>query len=268
MPEHIDSESPAKAKLRETAEALKTAAAEVKSQEKQSLVVANQELAALYHGDAGVGTKMVGSEDVEVPSLVIVQKTSDLTLPEGEGMKLGYLYRSDTQAQRKELLVNILCFKKVWAENFNKTAEERKHIYYGAFDGGSDIFRMYLRGWSLTGSRKFLSEVKRLQLKHRLPMYSLKVRLSVKEEHGTIKNTGQAYTTFSMVLTPIKDSEGLPLVEEDMGRATWLQGMATNFEAMRQGRDDEPVETTVAPKDRIEPEPAPEREGSSNDIPF
>jgi hypothetical protein len=270
MPEDTVTESPAKAKLRATAEALKAASEANKFQE---LATTNKELVEIFQSNANVGTKQVSSEDLEVPSLRLIQKTSDLEIAGGEAVKLGYLYRSDSMIQRKEMLVNILCFKKVWADNFNRTAEERKHIYYGAFEGSSDIFRMYLRGWSLTGSRKFLSEVKRMQNKFKLPMYALQVRLSSKEEHGVIKETSQAYTTFGMVMTVVKNAEGMPLVEEDPGRATWLKEMALNFESLNSSDEEtETPEPRSIPVKPVEPEPAPTEPETEHvepsDIPF
>jgi len=268
--EPVISESPAKAKLRATAEALKQAAEANKFQE---LVTTSKELAEIFHNNADIGTKQVSSEDVEIPSLRLIQKTSELEITGAEPAKLGYLYRSDSMVQRKEMLVNILCFKKVWADNFNRTAEERKHIYFGVFLGSSDIFRMYLRGWSLTGSRKFLSEVKRMQSKFKLPMYALQVRLSGKEEHGVIKETSQPYTTFSMVMTVVKNAGGMPLVEEDPGRAAWLKEMALNFESLNSSNEETEIpESRSIPVKPVKPELAPETAGDEkvnpDDIPF
>lgn len=271
MPDQPVTESPAKAKLRATADALKAASEASKSQE---LATTNKELAEIFHANAKVGTSQMTSEDLEATSLLLLQGLSNPSLPEGEDKKIGYFYRSDTMEQVKEIMVNILCFKKVWADNYKKTAQERKHIYYGSFEGSSDIFRMYVRGgWSLAGSRKFLSEVKRLQLKRGLPMFALKVRLSSAEVHGTMKDTGQPYAIPALVMTVTKDAEGNPNVETDMGRATWLKEMALNFESLNSSDEEtETPEPRSIPVKPVEPEPAPEAVGDEkvnpDDIPF
>ena len=230
-----------KAKAKATADKIRKEIKEARDVDEKAMVVADKALAKTYRDDANVGSEEVSTEDVNIPGLKLIQKTSEPDLPEEK--ILGHYYRTDTQTQHKEVMVNIVCFKKTWGENFNKTGQERKYILFGSYEGSSEVFRLFLRGgWALGAARQFLTEFKMIQSKHRLPMYALKVKLASKEEQGTIKETGRAYTTFRPVINITRDENGNPNVERDLGRAKWLKETATKFALMPVGKGEEVVE--------------------------
>ena len=205
------------------------------------------DISSIYSDATNVGTAQIGSEELRTPTLSIIQKSTDEAKLEGiDNAKVGNFYRSDTNTAHEKIACNILCFKKTWSENYNKTGLERKHIYFGVFEGGIDPFRLYCRGWSLNGSRAFLTEVKMMQSKYGLPMFGMRVVLSTAKEQGTIADTGKPYTTYRIVFEIIKEADSKPAMEKDPGRAGFLKEKAIFFDSLDVGGQDEPEQSGYA----------------------
>lgn len=241
-------------KAKETADKLKenreTEEKAVDTQVKSSIEAlhANKDLAQMYQGSVNVGTKEVTQEDLETPTLKLISKNPELIELADKGeMNVGWYYRKDLGIQMETIDVNLVCLKKSYAEYDGKVS--RQYLFYGVYaDGGTDVFRMYVSGgWNLGGARTFNAEVARIKKDHGLPMYPLKVRLSSVIQKGTFphKSTGQPipYVTYQFVAKVLKDENGNPQLEQDMGRGDFLREIAERFDAEKV-KDDVPTQNT------------------------
>lgn len=270
-------EQPGKDAARKTAEKLKqdAEAAETKEREEstQALEVTRQKAAAMYRNDVGLGTEDISADDINIPQLKLVQPNKPYPLVDGKRATDGWWYRTDTKEQIQNPEVTILVVRKAYADNFKKTAKERQHIYFGIHEGTNDLFRMYARGWSLNGSRDFVTQVKTIQSKYRVPMFALKVQLSNAPRSGKTDD-GAEYSVFSAVFTILKDEDGYPILEDRPERVTILRELAKRFTEIPVLGENETEETTKLNKDttnQSDPEPDPgenTEKVNPDDIPF
>ena len=268
-------EEPGIEAARKTAEKLKQEkeAEETKEEEAatQALDVTRQKMAAMYRNDVGLGTEDISADDINIPQLKLVQPNKPYPLADGTRATDGWWYRTDTKEQIESPEVTILVVRKAYADNFKKTAKERQHIYFGIHEGTNDLFRMYARGWSLNGSREFVTQVKTIQSKYRVPMFALKVQLSSMPRSGQTED-GAAYSVFSAVFTILKDEDGYPILEDRPKRVTILRELAKRFTEIPVQGESESEETTKLNKDvaqDVEPDPSVETEQvNPDDIPF
>ena len=271
-------------KAREIAEKLKTETKQTEEAQnlaaKESLEMQRQRLAAMYKDDVGAGTEDIGVDDLNIPQLKLVQSNKRIDLPNGKRAEDGFYFRTDTKEQMEYVDVILLVVRKVYTLNFKKDGTERQHIYFGVYEGSNEPFRMFCRGWSLAGSREFLTEVKTIQGKYRLPMYALKLRLSSMPRSGTMKEGGD-YAVFSTVFSILKDEEtGAPMAEDRAERVEVLRRFVERFGAIEIrsiDEEDEPVRKTPAslPEASANKEPEPtaipkgqEEEVKADEIPF
>ncbi len=172
-----------------------------------------------------IGTEEVTQEDLNTPILKIIQSnTQDIA-----DKKEGWFYRSDTQETLENVLVNLVYVTTIETENFNKTGQEKVKMYFGFYEGTNEPFKMYVRGWSLNGHRSFQSEVGMIKGKYQLPMFVLKVNLSTEKQQGTIKETGNPYTTYKLRFEIAKDTTGIPNIEQDVDRRKFLFDSVQKF---------------------------------------
>ncbi len=200
--------------------------AEMKQSVDKSLATKQVELAIQDMSSiANIGTEEVSSEDLNTPTLKIIQSnTQDV-----EDKKEGAFYRSDTHETLSDLLVNLVYVTTAEAENFNKTGLEKVKIYYGFYAGTTEPFKLYVRGWSMNGHRNFQSEVGMWKNKLKVPMLALTVKLSTEKQQGTIKETGNPYTTYKLKFEIAKDSKGNPIIEGDSERISFLVESVNRF---------------------------------------
>jgi hypothetical protein len=194
----------------------------------QTLAERSEAIANIYRGEESVGTEEVGAEELNIPSLKLVQGNKRPQLADGSKAEEGNWYRTDIQEQAKSYDVTLLVFRKTMGLNYKKDAQERKHIYFGLYAHTTEPFRMYCRGWSLSGSRAFLTEVKRLQAKYKIPMFALMVRMKSEGKTGTTDD-GADYSINSAVFEIIKGEDGLPIVETNADRVKILREFVDRF---------------------------------------
>ncbi len=221
---------------RKKAEELKTMKAEADAIEegdaKQALELVRERMAAMYKGDAeaSIGTEDINAGDLNIPQLKLVQPNKVMPLADGKRANDGWFYRTDTKQQMETVDVVLLVVKKQTGMNFKGDKEERKHVYFGLYDSTTDPFRMYCRGWSLSGSREFLTEVKRIQAHFKVPMFALLVTLRSKPQSGTTDD-GADYSVYQTVFEIKKAEDGeTPLVETNSDRASVLREFVDRFE--------------------------------------
>lgn len=189
----------------------------VDSPKESSLAVAD-----MYKGVEKAGTEEISQEDLNTPTLKIVQQlTSDV-----ENKKEGSLYRSDTGEQADHFDVNLVYVTTQEMDNYNKTAKEKVKVYFGYFAGTNEPFRMYIRGWSLANHRAFQTQVSVFQRKFKTPMFALTVRLATEKQEGNIKESGKPYKTYKMTFTPLLDARDqtgqMPQIEMNPDRIGFL----------------------------------------------
>lgn len=217
--------------------------------------VSKTDVMDLYHANRGLGTETVTPEDLETPTLKVTQSNSKHTLQGGARPSLGMFYKTDEQKEYKSVEVNFLIVKKSMAENFNRNGLIRQHIFYGFYMDTMDPFRMFLTGYNLDGSRKLLTEVKRIERTLGFPMCSLRVRLTSKMLSVSAgKDSNQMNDIYVMVPEILKDKDGIPMVEENLDRAQFLIQSAKGFVAQDNGEE---VIGTPVDKDVINIEDIP-----------
>lgn len=196
-----------------------------------ALEVSQKKLASIFKSDVVAGTEDIGVDDINTPQLKLVQSNKRPELGSGKKAEDGWFFRTDTREQMETVDVTMLVVRKVYTLNYKKDGNERQHIYFGTYADVVEPFRMFCRGWSLNGSREFLTEVRQIQRKLSLPMYALKVRLSSVPRVGTTKD-GAEYSVYSTVMTILKDEKGEPLFETDPERVEMLRRFVERFSAM------------------------------------
>jgi len=239
-------DTPGQAEARKTADALRVDPEKEEAKmeaAKASLEIQRRKLATIFRNDVVIGTEDIGVDDLNIPQLKIVQPNKRIDLANGKRAEDGYLYRTDTREQMPYADVTLLVVRKVYTQNYKKDGMERQHIYFGVYDDTNDPFRMFSRGWSLEGSRAFMTEVKAIQKKFYYPMYALKVRVSTQPKSGVTKDNAE-YAVFSSVFSILKDEEtGEPMVEFREDRVQELRKFAEKFMAMEvNGMEDEDAE--------------------------
>jgi uncharacterized coiled-coil protein SlyX len=206
---------------------------------KEDLEVVRQRMNEMYSQSANAGTDSIDASDTNMPTLRIIQPNKILEFKKIlKGAEIGWFYRSDTNQQYETIDVNMIYVTKQVVENFKKTGQERQHLYYGVIAGTFEPFRLYTRGWSLEGSREFLTQVQRFKAKYRVPMFALTVTLKSVDHTGTVEDSGESYTIKKIVFDVKRDSIDpageMPMIEQDINRATALREMVDRFERMNQ----------------------------------
>jgi len=191
-----------------------------------------------------IGTENVDSSDLNTPILKIIQKTTE----GAENFKIGH-YLLPNGSQEENVQVNLVFVSTEIGENYNKTGEEKKKVYYGFFANTNEPFKMYVRGWGLASHRDFQTEIMRIKNDYSLPMLALEIGLSTEKIEGTIASTGKPYTTFKPIFNIVKDAKGVPFVETDPERVKFLTEAAKRFaEISEQSKNDEKM-NEVNPED-------------------
>lgn len=241
-----------------------------------ALEVSKQKLASIFKSDVVAGTEDIGVDDINTPQLKLVQSNKRPELGSGKKAEDGYFFRTDTREQMETVDVTMLVVRKVYTLNYKKDGNERQHIYFGTYSGVVEPFRMFCRGWSLNGSREFLTEVRQIQRNLSLPMYALKVRLSSVPRVGTTKD-GAEYSVYSTVMTIVKDESGKPLFETDTERIEMLRRFVERFSAMdvknvaEEAEEAHPVQAALPSKSEPKTIKVDEKTGNAvnpEDIPF
>jgi hypothetical protein len=165
------------------------------------------------------GTEEITQNDLNTPSLRIVQKTTQL---EGLEEKVGWFYRKDTNEQVESVDVHLVYVTTKVSENYNKTGTETQKIYFGFYKGTREPFKLYVRGWSLSSHRDFQTEVAMIKSRWHVPMYALSVRLSTVDVSGTMTEGNKPYSTKKLVFTILKDEKGTPDTKITVGEANFL----------------------------------------------
>jgi hypothetical protein len=235
-----------------------------KTQESKEITLKAGAIARIYN-DPNLGTECITPEDLAPTRLKVLYATSKAELPQGEAINPGYFHRDDLNQQFKSIRVSFITVKKTEQENFNKTGFEAVKNFYGIFEGNIDPFLYTVRSTALSSASKFLSEVKRIQHKYKLPMYALKVELTTNKRETFDKKTGQKGLVYLPVFTVLKDKDGFPVFETDEGKAAFMRELALNMQRLNPTEVDERAKIlTNEPSEQPE---IPVGSGKS-DIPF
>lgn len=177
------------------------------------------------YGNANIGTENINQEDMNTPTLKIVQSNTQGI----ENKKDGAYFRTDIKEQFDNVEVNLVYVSSAMVENYNKDGMEKVKMYYGFYAGTKDPFKMYVRGWGLSKHREFQTEFATLKHRFNIPMLALTVDLTTEKKAGTIEKTGKPYVTYMPVFNIVKDTKGVPLVEVDRDRVNFLIESARRF---------------------------------------
>lgn len=224
---------------------------------KEAIEASRARVAALYKNDVNAGTEEIDMDDLNIPQLKLVQPNKRIDLSDGTRAEDGYFYRTDTRQQIKNPDVILLVVRKIDQLNYKKEAMERQHVYFGIHETTGDPFRMFCRGWSISGSREFLTEIKSIQKQFNLPMYALKVRLSGVPRSSTTKDNVN-YSVFSVGFSILKDQDtGYPMSEDRPEKVEMLRKLVSRFVTFNPSGAEEQDESIRVP---IRPIALPEQE--------
>lgn len=221
--------------VRKVANQIKEEIAEEKAaQEEKTTEVAKKEpvsLTNLYGSNVNLGTEEVGIQDVNTPTLKVVQATStNINAP-----RLGSLYRTDMQEQMDDAYVNFVYVTTRESENYNRTAKEIQKIYFGFFTGTKEPFKMFLRGWGVSAHRALQTQIAHIKSKYKVPMLALTIRVSTRPQEGVITSEdgrGKPYRVYAPVFTIEKTESGTPYIEENPERIAFLIEAASKFKGL------------------------------------
>lgn len=206
-----------------------------------SIAESEKNALAIYGESVNLGTEQISQEDINLPTLKIIQSnTTDIT------NKIdGYFYRSDTQEQLKEVEVTFVYVDKKEVDNYTATGKDQVRIYYGFYSNTKEPFRFFIRtkSWSIQAHRDFQSFVAMVKGKYKVPMFALTVRLSTTPQQGILPDSNKPYTVHRLLITPLRDEKGMPLIEKDSLRIGFLADSIQKFRevsaAMEQSFGDE-----------------------------
>lgn len=193
-------------------------------------------VASMYKGTVNAGTEEVSQEDLNTPTLRIIQKLSEVDI---DNPHIGWFYRNDLKEEFETVDINLIYVTTVLSDNYNKTAKEKVKVYFGFYKDSKEPFKMFVRGWSMAGHRNFQSEVGMWKAKLHVPMFALMVRLSTVDQEGTMKDNGKAYNTKKLVFTILKDDNKQPIVEMNPDRISFLFEAVQRFKESALGVEEE-----------------------------
>lgn len=258
-------------KAREVAEKIKSEVEAEKAEEETVSEMIKKEPASIpsiYGSNANLGTEEMGVQDVNTPTLKVVQGTSHGI----ESPRLGSLYRTDLQEQMDDAYVNFVYVTTRESDNYNRTGKEAQKIYFGFFTGTQEPFKMFLRGWGNNAHRALQTQIAHIKAKYKIPMLALTIRVSTRVQEGVITSDdgrGKPYKTYVPVFTIEKHENGTPFIEEDPERVSFLvqaagkfKGLAMNESELQESEHDEeqndipPARESVGNED-VDPESIP-----------
>lgn len=208
------------------------------SKEKGVTTATPSDILPMLRETVNAGTEEVTQEDLNTPSLKLIQATTKDIL----GKTDGWYYRNDTKQQIDVVDVNLVYVTTIEGDNFNNSGVEKKKIYFGFYDETNEPFKFYVRGWGLSEHRKFQTEVLSLKNKYRIPMFSLKVKLSSELQSGTKVENGKSldYQVYKPVFTILKNPEnGKPMVEQNPDRIEFLFNSIGKFKVVAMAKESE-----------------------------
>lgn len=190
----------------------------------------NKELAQMFEADAGLGTEEMG-DGGRTPILTLLSSQSG-PIKEGEqdcdgnDLKIGNYFHSETRKQYKTLEVSILYIKEARLPVYQKPEELALNYVIGGVirDETKAPFIMYVKGMSLSAFFDFKNDIARL--KSHVPMYALIVELT------TDKKESGSWGKVNTIKMSVKyDKNGSLMVETDVDTVKWLRD---GFDATKQ----------------------------------
>ena len=229
-------------------------------------------VASMYQNSVNIGTEEVGQQDLNTPTLKVIQNNTQGIL----GKTDGWYYRSDTKEQIDEVSVNLVYVTTQEMEDYEKKGTEQVKIYFGFYAGTNEPFKMFCRGWALGAHRAFQTQVARIKGKFQVPMLALTVNLTSEEQQGTIPDSNKPYLVYKPVFTILKTDDGkMPQVEMNPERISFLVESAKRFREVSSGVGSKLSENDIEQNesDNFDPSSAPDAPqgtGSVNpeDVPF
>ena len=209
-----------------------------------------------FQDNTNVGLETVRSEDLPVPRLSLVQRTSTKTnLKDGTPARPGTYFYSATKESTPTFECTLLSAKLTDLPTFNdKRVMEKVWVFLGAREGDWKPFIFSCRGASSGAAKNFIGNVK---ANGKFPMFSYKVKLSSKAAEASIEGRSVGY------FVAVFDDAG---IRDNLSDLTMLRELAMKYgvEADKtvQGWDEEGTsaeipEVDVKAKEDIDPSDLP-----------
>ena len=160
-----------------------------------------------YRDNANVGLEDLGTEDIPIPSLSVIQSSSKLRDDEGRPYAPGNLYYKALKKVYTEVHCHILVIQKKDLPSYvDRETLERTYIFIGVIDPVMMPFIMYNKSSSYFSARQFIGEVKA----RKLPMYALDVTITTEKRSN---DQGEWYVPVFNVAGLIDDPEKVVTLE-------------------------------------------------------
>lgn len=165
--------------------------------------------------NAKVGIEDVNPEDLPTPTIVLIQKNSDLTDEDGRPLPRGQFFYRGNNRLMKEVNCSFLSVTKTELPDFiNKDEKVKTFVLLGALEPDWRPFLMYMNKTKMQTVRHFLGQITTAQM----PMFAQKVRITAEEVNSP---KGDYYVPRLQVL-------GL---RENMDEIVMLEDMAKTYGA-------------------------------------
>lgn len=192
--------------------------------DKDLALVTDKELAEFFGDDVEVGTEDMG----DVGQLPIIKITHPMALVKdkdayilgnGSHAEMGTFYHTERKEQMSEVKVNIMYVGQFELPSYESEKETKMtYVFGGIMQDDNSPFISFVRGMSLQNVWSFNGEVTNIRNRFKVPMYALNVTMKLD------KRTSDKYGETTVYKFEIdRDKKGLPVIEKDLGRLTFIK---------------------------------------------
>ncbi len=207
---------------------LKAEKAEREAKELQAQDDAKNDISVLYGRKiAKLGREEMGSEDFNIPYLILLQTGTDIPELRGKS-KTGYYYRSDTAEQIEKPLVTFVYVTNEERYNDKKKLTLKNKAYFGFYQNTQEPFKLRMSGFGFAAHKQLQTELSMYENRYEVPMFALTVELSSENKSGVTKD-GEKYNVEKIVCSIVKNEDGTPNIELDPARIGFLAESIDRF---------------------------------------
>jgi hypothetical protein len=212
-----------------------------------------------YKDNAKIGVERITQEDLPIPMLQLVQRTSNLMLANGTPATFGKFYYTATKQQFDKFPCYILSAHTEERQKFtDKTQYEKVYVFLGVSADLGMPFKMIFRSSNIGSAKNFLG----LVFASKRPIFATKVVM----ESKTVDGQKGTYVTIML------NDQGS---EDRLEKLNTLKDLSEKYGSPAIGVPDEevPEEVTVNSTSMFdsavpEAEAAPQADANPDDIPF
>jgi hypothetical protein len=205
-----------------------------------------------YKDHAKTGVERITQEDLPMPMLQLVQRTSNLQLPDGSAPQFGKFYYTATKTQFETFPCYILGAHTEMRPTFkDKEKMEKVYVFIGVDATFQMPFKMIFRSTQVPVAKNFLGSV----FATKKPIFAVKVILTSK----TIDGSKGVYA-----ITVVTEKG----VEDNMEKLTMLEKLSEKYAAPMTGEIAEEIVEEVDAPVKLAAEVEGAEEVDSSDIPF